>query len=68
MAFTLVVELLVAVILTLRFMVSYDHTFRRAVWEGVFHSVSAFNNAGFSTNTDNLVPFAADAWVLMPLA
>ncbi|MBA4505915.1 TrkH family potassium uptake protein [Corynebacterium sanguinis] len=67
-AFTLVVELLVAVILTLRFMVSYDQSFSRAVWEGVFHSVSAFNNAGFSTNTDNLVPFAADAWVLMPLA
>lgn len=30
------------------------------LWEAVFHSVSAFNNAGFSTFPDGLVPFAAD--------
>jgi trk system potassium uptake protein TrkH len=28
-----------------------------AAWPAVFHSVSAFCNAGFSTFTDNLVPF-----------
>lgn len=30
----------------------------------VFHSVSAFCNAGFSTYRDNLVPFAGNAWVM----
>jgi len=28
------------------------------IWHSVFHSVSAFCNAGFSLNTDNLMPFA----------
>lgn len=66
--FTFAVELAVATVVTARLMVSYGRPFGRAVWEGVFHAVSAFNNAGFSTNTDNLVPFSADAWVLIPLA
>lgn len=30
---------------------------REAVWPSAFHSVSAFCNAGFSTNTDSLVAF-----------
>lgn len=66
--FTLVIELVVAIAVAARLIVAYGHTPARAAWEGIFHSISAFNNAGFSTNTDNLIPFAADAWVLMPLA
>ena len=31
-----------------------------AVWQGVFHSVSAFNNAGFSLWGDSLARFATD--------
>jgi Trk-type K+ transport system membrane component len=34
----------------------------------VFHSVSAFNNAGFSLNEDSLMRFATDAWILLPIA
>lgn len=67
-AFTLLTEAVVAVVVALRLMVHYGHPPARAAWEGVFHAVSAFNNAGFSTNSDNLVPFAADAWILLPLA
>ena len=37
------------------------------VWFGVFHAVSAFNNAGFSTWPDSMTRFSADAWVLVPL-
>ena len=33
------------------------------VWHAVFHSISAFNNAGFSTFTPGLVPFATDPLV-----
>ena len=29
-------------------------------WTAIFHSVSAFNNAGFSTFAEGLVPYAAD--------
>jgi trk system potassium uptake protein TrkH len=32
----------------------------QGTWDAVFHSVSAFNNAGFSTFSDGLVPFATD--------
>ena len=68
LAFTLIAEAIVSFILWLRFWLGYGHTPLRAAWEGVFHAVSAFNNAGFSTQSDNAVPFAADAWVLLPLA
>lgn len=35
----------------------------RATWQGVFHSISAFNNAGFSLFSDSLVGFAQNPWI-----
>ena len=35
-----------------------------AIWYGIFHSVSAFNNAGFSLFTDNLVGYQHNTLVL----
>jgi trk system potassium uptake protein len=32
----------------------------QGLWEALFHSISAFNNAGFSTFPDGLEPFATD--------
>ncbi|WP_426042323.1 TrkH family potassium uptake protein [Brevundimonas sp. TWP2-3-4b1] len=64
---TLTFELAVAVILTFRFRFGYGEPWGVAAWHGVFHSVSAFNNAGFSTFTDNLMGFALDPLVLFPL-
>lgn len=66
--FTLVTEVLVAIVLTLRFQLGYGYGWGRAVWEGVFHAISGFNNAGFALYSDNVIGFAADAWVLLPLA
>jgi trk system potassium uptake protein len=43
--FTVVVETIGALILFLRF--SSDHPLHIALWHGVFHSISAFCNAGF---------------------
>ena len=40
-------EALVAVPLTLRWWLAYDRHPRTALAEGVFHGISAFNNAGF---------------------
>eukprot|EP00906_Rhabdomonas_costata_P037020 RCo052002 len=37
-------------------------------WFALFITVSAFQNAGFSPLPDNLVQFAEDPWVLMPLS
>lgn len=67
-SFTLLVEFLVAVALTLRFHLGYGYTWGRAIWEGVFHAISGFNNAGFALYSDNVIDFQTDAWVLLPLA
>ena len=55
---TVVVESVVATMLTLRFRGAYDETWGTATWHGVFHAVSAFNNAGFALFSDNLMGFA----------
>jgi Trk-type K+ transport system membrane component len=54
--------------LTARFYFGYDETAPRAAWLGLFHAVSAFNNAGFSLFSDNLVGFVDDPWVCLPVA
>lgn len=66
--FTAVVEATIAVAIGARLMLGYGYSFPQAAWEGIFHAISAFNNAGFSTHSDNLVSFSADAWILLPLA
>jgi trk system potassium uptake protein len=43
--FTVIVEAIGALLLTIRF--SADMPVREAVWQGVFHAISAFCNAGF---------------------
>ncbi len=61
-------ELLVAVILAVRFAVRYSMSPGRAAWEGVFHAISAFNNAGFGLRQDSLISYNTDGWILLPLA
>ena len=65
---SLVVELAVAVVLALRFWAAYDVSPGRAAYLGVYHSVSAFNNAGFALWPDSLVRFATDPWICLPIA
>jgi trk system potassium uptake protein TrkH len=60
-------ETVFALILTARFRTAYDEGWGQAVWHGVFHSVSAFNNAGFALYSDNLIGFVADAWIMVPV-
>ncbi|WP_420810608.1 TrkH family potassium uptake protein [Jiangella asiatica] len=61
------VELVVAAILTARLATGYDEPLGRAVYLGVFHAVSAFNNAGFSLYSDSLMRFVGDPWVCLPI-
>ena len=65
---TVVVESAIAVVLTLRFRAEYDDSWGTAAWHGVFHAVSAFNNAGFALFSDNLMGFLGDGFVLMPIS
>ncbi len=64
---TVAVELATAAVLTLRLRHGYGEPWAEAVWNGVFLAVSAFSNAGFSTYSDNLVSFALDPLVLVPI-
>jgi len=57
-----------AVILGLRFWLAYDESPARAAYLGLFHSVSAFNNAGFALWSDSLTRCATDPWVCLPVA
>lgn len=63
----LVFEAIFAVILTGRFRARYDDSWEEALWHGVFHSISAFNNAGFALYSDSLIGFVDDAWIAVPI-
>ncbi len=43
-----------ATILALRWWTGYDYSLGRSIYLGIFHSITAFNNAGFALWTDNL--------------
>lgn len=64
---TILVQSALAIALTLRFHFFYGQPWPTALWHGVFHAVSAFNNAGFSTFSDSLVGFARDWLILTPI-
>ena len=60
-------EFLISTAVALRLWLGYGYELGDAIWYGVFHSVSAFNNAGFALYADSLMGFAGDGWMLMPL-
>ncbi|MCO7221103.1 TrkH family potassium uptake protein [Klenkia sp. PcliD-1-E] len=60
LVFVLAAEAVVAVVLALRFGLGYGQSAAAATWSGVFHAVSAFNNAGFGLRADSLVAYVAD--------
>lgn len=53
-----IIEVIGMIILTLRFWV--DMPLGKAAWYGIFHSISAFNNAGFSLFSDNMMGYRGD--------
>ncbi|MHB9880952.1 TrkH family potassium uptake protein [Pacificimonas sp. ICDLI1SI03] len=64
---TMVAEAVVAAILAIRMASFYEMPWGNAVWHGVFHSVSAFNNAGFSSHSDSVMGYQADPLILWPI-
>ena len=67
-AITLIIEGAVAAVLFLVFWLRYGFSPAEAAWNAVFHAVSAFNNAGFALFSDNLMGFATDPLICLPLA
>jgi len=60
---TVFLEALGAALLSLRFFRVYHYPVEKAIVHGIFHSVSAFCNAGFSLYHDNLMRFGDD-WAI----
>jgi len=56
--FVFIIELSGCIVLTARF--SFDFPLKEALFKGVFHSISAFNNAGFSLFSDSLMRYRGD--------
>lgn len=58
--YSLTIELVAAVLFAIRW--SFDYSVGRAIYMGVFHAVSMFNNAGFDLVGDfrSLMPYADD--------
>lgn len=63
--FVLFIEFIGAIILTIQFLDKYE--FSKALWFGIFHSISAFNNAGFSLFTDCLMGYKSDTISLITI-
>ncbi|KQR89578.1 ATPase [Microbacterium sp. Leaf179] len=63
----LATEAVVAIMLAVRFWLGYGESLPRAVWLGVFHAVSSFNNAGFALFSDSLISFATDPFICLPI-
>lgn len=60
--FTLVMELGGALLLAVRF--AFDYNIGKALWYGLFHSISAYCNAGFDViGSSSLIPYVGDVWI-----
>lgn len=59
--FTFSIEAVGAVLLIIRFL--FDMSINDAIFAGIFHSISAFCNAGFSIFPNNLVDYQSDLYI-----
>lgn len=66
-ALYLITELVVALFLTGWFYTQTGETLLESFGNGLFHSISAFNNAGFSTFQNGLIDHAHDFFLLLPI-
>jgi trk system potassium uptake protein len=61
--FSFTFELVAAGLITFRMWSEYGHAPGRALYLGVFHAISGFNNAGFALFSDSLQGFVTDVWM-----
>lgn len=62
------VESIGTILLTFRFLFEYHYKFQDAFWYGLFHSISAFNNAGMALFGDSLMRFNNDPMILLVIS
>lgn len=65
---SLLIEAVTFCFLFARFLLGYGYSVGDAAWHALFHSVSSFNNAGFALYSDNLIGFAADPFICLPIS
>jgi len=65
---TVVVEMIGMFLIALDLFIQYKYTFGRALYYGLFHAVSAFNNAGFALWGDSLIGFQQDTTFILTIA
>jgi len=65
---TLACEAVIAVVLSLRFWTAYDMPFDTGLYHGVFHAISAWNNAGFALYSDSMIQFVTDPIVSVTIS
>lgn len=61
------IEATITLLLAARYMIGYGYSPGSALWHGLFHTISGFNNVGYSLDTDNLIPYNQDPFVILPL-
>lgn len=64
---TLIYESLGTLVLFLRFFIHYDMGLHHALYMALFHSISAFCNAGFALFSDSLYGFRNDPVILLTI-
>lgn len=64
---TVAVEATIAVILFVHLSTVDDISMGRAAYSGIFHGVSAFNNAGITLYSDSLTRFVDDPLIVFPI-
>lgn len=64
----LVVESIGTIILSAQLLFQHGYNLGDAIWYGFFHSVSAFNNVGFSLYSDSLMSFNTDYVIMLTIS
>lgn len=62
----LVVQTVFAIILTFAFRPKLE-SWIQAIWYGIFHSISAFNNAGFGLKSNSLMDYVGSPEIIAPI-
>lgn len=65
---SLVIETVLAFILFLRFWLGYGESIPKALWQGIFHAITTFNNAGFSLFSSSMSEYIADPFIALPMS
>ena len=60
-------ELVLAGWLSQRLHFEYGESWPDAIWHGVFHAISSFNNGGFSLYSDSMTGFNEDLFFIAPV-